>query len=269
MEKASVSGGSDGSAGDSDEGELGLSEEDGRRWAGKAKLESIEDELHGTPSAEEILVESYRTVTLHAEVAQEELEVSTKVPFLWEKRRVAKRAKTPLITSTSKVAKQSASPKTPLIASSSKVAEQPTSPKQLAEHLSHPKADVASSQSVNTVETRPRPSLKRHDRAGQDQVQVRQVFWLLALISSSVCTTLEDAGESQDETSRFGHSTENNSLKKQTTITFAATAGPKENSQSERVREEPIAEDSGSSFSDDKTAAQAGWVGLCSADQRL
>ena len=70
VEKASVSGGSDGSAGDSDEGELELSEEDGRRWAGKAKLESIEDEVHGMPSAEEILVESDRTVTLHAEVAR-------------------------------------------------------------------------------------------------------------------------------------------------------------------------------------------------------
>ena len=168
METVSVCGGSEGS-GDSEEEELEVSGGDGPRWAGLARLGKMDDESHGTPSAEDTQVESDRTCSLSAEDAQEELNESKKGPFTGENRRFAKRTKTPLITSSSKVAKQPASPKVPQLASSNKVEKQPASPKLLAAHLSHPKADVASSQSGKTnrtgrpkgiLETRPRPSFE-------------------------------------------------------------------------------------------------------------
>ena len=200
METESVGDGSEASAEASEEAELEVSEEDGRRWAGQAELEKIEDELHGTPRAEETQGETdrtstliaedaqeklkeLRTDTLQAENAQEELKELKKEPFLKEKRRFAKSAKTPQLVSSSKVQKQPASPKTPQITSSSKVARQPASPKLLAAQLHTPKVEIVTAQSDKSnrqgrpkgiIETRPRPSLKRHEGAGQDQPQVHE-----------------------------------------------------------------------------------------------
>ena len=143
-------------------------------------------------------VDSDRTGTHHAEDAQEEQKELKKKLFPVEKRSFAKSAKTPQLASSSKVGEQPASPKTPQLASSSKVGEQPASPKipriassskvgeqpaspnLLDIQLLTPKVEIVTAQSNKSnrpgrpkgiVETRPRPSLKRHERIGQDQTQ--------------------------------------------------------------------------------------------------
>ena len=63
VETSCVGDGSDGSERDTEEEELDVSEEEGRKWVGQAGLRGAEDVLHGTPSAEETQVETDRTGT--------------------------------------------------------------------------------------------------------------------------------------------------------------------------------------------------------------
>ena len=230
-----------------------MSGEEGRTHVGQLGLAFSENELHGTPSAEETQVESGRTGTLSAEDVQEELEESKNVPFQGKNGDSRKVQKNPLITSSSKFAKQPTSPKIPPLASSTEVQKQSASPKLLEAQLLKSKAApiaislAQSSQKEEKVkrtgrpkrilETRPRPCLKRHERSGQSEPQeyVPPGF-LVAYSHELMC--LHHVGRCcrKPEISSSGLFMETSSQQKQNTTTTANTAGRKERSR--RVRKE-------------------------------
>ena len=103
------------------------------------------------------------------------------------------------------------------------------------------------------LESRPRLSLKRFERAGQDRPHERVSPGFLVVHSHThfgAFTAWDGAGEDLEKTSNSGAFTVLSNQLKQRTSTTAATVGPKARSQSNGVQQAPTADDSGSSSTD-------------------